>query len=583
MKIPIEKQIDFFSWQIKEHEDEFQKYLNTSLNTLFKSSEAYVSRVWGYDADRGFVIFRFKKNLCPRLKYPLQAITYKLEPEMSVNPFSWDFSYKTFRDKYSLQSTEVNPVYYLKNEDKEWAYIGCNNIEVDFIEKIVKYLEKGEKVPVIFAELDPPIRYLLNLKNFIKTHQNNQILHTDFVNSYENWNPTILSSEINIPEFLLNEFEHTNEIVIQGPPGTGKSYLIAKIVSELMYKNKAVCICSLTNKALMEVAEKEGLKEHLKNKKISKTRLTIEESKQLVGLKNAKELTVERGSLLLSTYYKLSEWFNETNQPVKEPIFDLLVIEEASQAYLTTIAAFKKLAYNLLIIGDPLQLTPIVLNENHGEKIHPLILNYARGLESYVVNSKVISWRLTDSYRLTKKQTQLTGFFYNNQLKSVSKTENQFADFEIINYLPVGGGTIVKYLDLTELSENSLSIKLIRKIFTNLIANNSNIKLALLSPFRKTVKFLQSFLRDLHEEHLNLTIDTVDRVQGLTVDYTIYLIPMSSNPSFSFHLNRFNVATSRSQYATLILADYNIKYIKGINYMVNSYLNNCIVLTETQK
>ena len=52
----------------------------------------------------------------------------------------------------------------------------------------------------------------------------------------------------------------------------------------------------------------------------------------------------------------------------------------------------------------------------------------------------------------------------------------------------------------------------------------------------------------------NLKIETVDRIQGLTVDYTIFLIP---NASVSYSLNDelFNVATSRAIRCTIIIAD----------------------------
>ena len=46
------------------------------------------------------------------------------------------------------------------------------------------------------------------------------------------------------------------------------------------------------------------------------------------------------------------------------PQYDLIVIEEASQVFLTAIVAFKSLGRLCLIVGDPMQLPPIVKLNN---------------------------------------------------------------------------------------------------------------------------------------------------------------------------------------------------------------------------
>ena len=55
----------------------------------------------------------------------------------------------------------------------------------------------------------------------------------------------------------------------------------------------------------------------------------------------------------------------------------------------------------------------------------------------------------------------------------------------------------------------------------------------------------------------NVHIETVDRVQGITVDYCFFLIP---NASVRFSLDEalFNVATSRAKYCTAIVADKHL-------------------------
>ena len=64
-------------------------------------------------------------------------------------------------------------------------------------------------------------------------------------------------------------------------------------------------------------------------------------------------------------------------------------------------------------------------------------------------------------------------------------------------------------------------------------------KIAILSKFKETVKELQkTFITRLRCEEIpdNLKIETVDRIQGLTVDYTIFFIPNAS-VSYSLEAN----------------------------------------------
>ena len=90
-----------------------------------------------------------------------------------------------------------------------------------------------------------------------------------------------------------------------------------------------------------------------------------------------------------------------------------------------------------------------------------------------------------------------------------------------------------------------------------ILKESPEAKIAILSKFKETVKELQkTFITKLHSEGIpdNLKIETVDRIQGLTVDYTIFLIPNAS-VSYSLDSELFNVATSRASRCTIIVAD----------------------------
>lgn len=68
----------------------------------------------------------------------------------------------------------------------------------------------------------------------------------------------------------------------------------------------------------------------------------------------------------------------------------------------------------------------------------------------------------------------------------------------------------------------------------------------------------------------NIKIETVDRVQGLTVDYCFFLIPNVST-RYSLQSELFNVATSRARYCTIIVAD-KLLLKENMNEDVRKYL-----------
>ena len=99
---------------------------------------------------------------------------------------------------------------------------------------------------------------------------------------------------------------------------------------------------------------------------------------------------------------------------------------------------------------------------------------------------------------------------------------------------------------------------------------NPEIEIAVLAPYIATVTRLQDELAK-KLDLTNLTVETIDRIQGLTVDLTVFLIPLQ-RVSFALDPNRFNVATSRARRGTIIITDTTWEYFVGIDKRVISFL-----------
>lgn len=366
-----------------------------------------------------------------------------------------------------------------------------------------------------------------------------------------------------ISDTIIKKLDEQDCCIVQGPPGTGKSWTIAKVVATFLGSGKNVCVTTMANKGLVELIKQNPLKDFIATGRISKTNLSIDEQKQIKGVKNANtDLVVPDGELLCVTNYVLSSVFSEKKMTLNGlPNYDLVVIEEASQAFLTTIAAFKQLGKKCLIVGDPMQLPPIVKTDN------PLfntwnVSTQVDGLITFALGSNVKAYRIVTTFRLTEKSAALTKLFYGNRFLSVKKEYQDFLSIKNALFPNEGGVLFCCTNDAKNGLYSETADILIRIVVESLGNNYPERSLAIMTPFRETVKELQKRYSTSDVE-LDLTIETIDRIQGMTVDYSILYIP-GRNPGFALEERRFNVATSRSRSTTLIISDIALQDFHAI-------------------
>jgi len=523
---------------------------------MFVDKQLYLCRYQGYDEVRGNIILRFDLNICrpPRKNENLQCFVPKFQNQ---NVKQWGgITYKDLRSE-CLSQFEAKTVFF--NYEKDHTIVGLSGIKE---EDVVKF----ERNALVFlGPTDPPLKYLMNLVEFIRTteQETNPYLNISIDDQSRNLIP--LNNSDPVFEVQTALLEH-DTVIIQGPPGTGKTYLMAQICDALLRANYRVMVTALTNRALIELAEKEHLKDALQNGKVYKTSLTADEqkNKKINGIKALKNLKEQRPQMLLSTYYVMSQI---ATKALEGEHFDYIIVEEASQAFLSTIAMARKLGKKCIIIGDISQLEPIIQKEYSIEdpnKFHWMICGL-KTLSFYYKNSK--NYTLTDSYRLTPNSVHATNVFYDEKLVSKSDAvlpilfkPNSLAS----KLLNPNGGTSIKYIKMDNgVSPSQECIGLIAELIKDISEINPKAEIAILAFNRETVRTLQSQIFPNFSDHESLLIETLSRIQGMTVDYCIFVIPQESIPS-SIHANRFNVATSRAKLCTLIIADNSIS--KFINY-----------------
>jgi hypothetical protein len=566
MSVPINNQIAFYDWQLREMDLLWAKYHRANILDLYASNTLFIGRVWGYDDKRGVLILRFKKGKFPRLKEPLTLSYLK----SSIGPLSgWDFSYGQFREKFVENYSNCSPIFYLPNDyNDDYRYVGVKNVSLSFLEHLKKDLQEKTHPIIVLGAEDPPREYLVALRSFTKNNPLNEVLLLPS-SSIDSWSPKNMEDSNSLSNDTIDILKYSSETIIQGPPGTGKTYLIAEVCDNYLNNNKRVCVAALTHKALMEAAIKDGLAEKVNSGKVHKTNMSADESILIPKLQSHDvSIPIPKGDLLFSTYYSLSKLLLNNDGHVH---FDLLIIEEASQAFLTTIAGFSSLADKVLVVGDFMQLQPIVLEEKRAINIDKNIFTLINGLRTYSVNREENSYRLVNTYRLTGRSAVQTGIFYDNSLKSLSSEKGIFLKGAYSGMFCPNGGTSLFYLDnMDEGKTPNNAINLIIKIVKDIQEQYPGLDIAVLAAFRDTVNSLVDRMLNVKMSFNNLEVNTVDRIQGMTVDVCIYLAP-SSKSKFSFGDNRFNVATSRAKKGTLIITEDLVSNHKLLSSKVMSY------------
>lgn len=569
----------FFRLQQRDQEKEYIQYANTFLNCLFSEGKAYFGSIVG-TTKQGQLILHFETDITPRLKVPMVIclIKKKAYEVYGENIALWNCSSLKFRENISTHSnfSDILPIYFLSNQKT----IGCGHISLEFLHAVKLGMDQHKDLKFVMLETLPPTELLMNLAEYIKFHPYNKDLTLQPKISYDKWLPVELKSTDNVAERIIKNLNKDGICVLQGPPGTGKSYALGSIISKIGAEKKSICVTTQSNSSLISLVSQETMTPFIKSGTIYKTVLSAEEKVKYPFLfPSNKELSVGAGDLLCSTYYSLSRIINK----VDGPIYDLIVIEEASQAFLTAIAAFMKLGKQCLIVGDPMQLPPVVAISNPSDYVGIDVETQSNGMMTFVCSKNVPSYRMTTSYRLTTASANQTKYFYGGHFTSVQKEKTLFdVPSEMQPFFPKEGGTLIyttKGSSGSNCSDDALIV--IRKIVDVFNGYYPKRRLAILSPYVLTTQMLQAeFCTETQK--LDILVDTINRIQGETVDYTIYYIP-SRNLNFAFSENLFNVATSRSKSTTLLITDMPLDIIPIKSNKVKQFLTECKMVDFKQK
>ena len=436
MILDRKKYWQFLEDELKAETEEFKKkYMTIAISLLQDKDEMFVAQ---------FVKFKDGEMI---MKFPVtRALPRKGEflvcmvlPPLLQSYRNW--GNRTYRDLYKERSssTECVCIWTQPSDDKRFALVGFSKVSLDFANFIKEY----PGLILTFGPQRPPIDYVMNLQRLVEQKNWSSIssvLDADYVR--KEWAPNLIKQD-KVSDFVYNQLCLSDTMILEGPPGTGKTYMIAELCARLCAEGKSVLVTALTNRALMEIAEKPAVQGLLKDGKIFKTNITLDEQKECKNIGSIKSIAPVPSCLVLSTFYITSGFAADLS--IDQP-FDYVIMDEASQALLPMFAASRKMGKKNLWVGDTKQLAPIVtLNDD--------IITYNNykpivdGLHLLTENSSSPVYQLTTTRRFSRRSADYTGIFYSGTL--VSKTELKSNDIPSLgNILCQEGGPALVLTDM---------------------------------------------------------------------------------------------------------------------------------------
>jgi len=358
--------------------------------------------------------------------------------------------------------------------------------------------------------------------------------------------------------------DHT-VLPIQGPPGSGKTFTGARMIVELVKQGRKVGVTAVSHKVisnLLKAACEAADEAHVDLKIVQKCDgedgckddrvKTAKDNDEVVDALGSGEALVAAGTVWL--------W----SRPQMADAVDVLFVDEAGQMSLANVLAASPAANSIVLLGDPQQL------DQPQRGVHP------PGAEasalSHLLNGRATiapdrGLFLAESWRLHPDLCAFTSdVFYESRLNA--RPENARQRLNVSGPL---AGTGLRFVPVEHKGNQSDSVEEAQKVaelvklllredatWTDKEGAVKRITLndiLVVAPYNAHVSLL---LRSLPQ---GSRVGTVDKFQGQEAPVVIYSMATSTpqdaprGMEFLYSGNRLNVATSRAQCVTVLVAN----------------------------
>jgi uncharacterized protein len=351
---------------------------------------------------------------------------------------------------------------------------------------------------------------------------------------------------------------------VQGPPGSGKTYLGADMILSLVRAGRKVGIVAFTHRALTNLLDE--VLDHAEAAQLVVDAIRKVERDESVQETWRYAHTTDNGEvaerLRAGGHVAAGTAWMWASADLEGAV-DTLFVDEAGQMSLANVVAVSGAARNLVLLGDPQQLSQVK------KGAHPDGVDLS-GLEHVLKGVPVIDGRsgifLPHTYRLHRDVNAFTSeVFYARRLRSAEEANRQSlsADGALT-------GTGVRWVPVVHSGNRSSSeeeARAVRELYADILGGEWNdqhevtaaitpASVLVVAPYNAQVELLTEGLNGLAAEATHPgppRVGTVDKIQGQQAAVVIYSMATSSQDEmprtmeFLYSLNRLNVATSRGR------------------------------------
>lgn len=320
---------------------------------------------------------------------------------------------------------------------------------------------------------------------------------------------------------------------------------------------------------------------HLINALREKNSTLLEEKFNLINFK----LVLEALPLWTSTIKGISK-----NLPFEQDLFDIVIVDEASQCDIASMIPIMYRAKKLIVVGDPHQLRHITFLSDKKQEELKLKYEINRHIPDYRRDS-LIDW----TNKLLESQDQITFLdehfrsksdlirfsnekFYENSLKIIRS--NPISDLiSSIQLMPTTGTRNAKGINEIEAQKVLDHLRTIVSDYEN-IDRRLAVSVGIISPFSQQVSYIKSQISKQFTfdeiKKFDLLIGTPHHFQGEERDIVMISFAMDNKAHYGtiHYLNKpdvFNVLITRARNKQLLFISFEVKNLSS-NSLLKEYL-----------
>jgi uncharacterized protein len=344
-------------------------------------------------------------------------------------------------------------------------------------------------------------------------------------------------------------------VAFQGPPGTGKTYSGSHVIHHLITSGKRVGVVAMSHPAIdnlmmatYEVFNDAGDLDQLRALRWQNTTDGTPLEYFATYSQKKDDLTSGEFNLVGGT-----AWLFSRPEMRQFPV-DVLIVDEAGQLALADAVASTNGARNMLLLGDPLQLSQVAKAEHPGDS-GSSVLQHVLGEHLTIPSTQGVF--LAETWRMHPNVCHfISTQIYESRLTSNESCVQQDTEF----------GTGLRWLEAhhsrrsTEsLEEADLVAEQISQLVGTKWINQKGETRALegsdvmvVAPYNDQVRLLRSRFQETPALS-DVQVGTVDKFQGREAPVVFFTMTTSSaedmprGPEFLFSRNRLNVAVSRAR------------------------------------